>query len=494
MNKLSFTQKVGIFIVSTSVLVIGLLLGLFFQIREFYSTAEYYSRANKLEELNARIKKNPNDAASYAKRGKLRYYDEAYDKALNDYDDAILLDPKNAEWYQERAKIWSRKDDHKKAIADLTKSIELKPNEDSLFARGEEYRETHEPLKALADFDRALELGYKPRVQALVEKAGVFKDNGDIDKAIDVYNVAVKEKFEPFTSDDAFEELSKLKIAKGDFAGAMSVLDQFVQKAPDDDDAYERRAVLHTALAQNDQASDDYKSVAKCITHDIAEYDPQKDGYYFQRRGEAWKKAGKEKEAVADFKKALELYKNASERNDRSIAELFELLGDKSAASKVRLEQIKVFTVKISKDPEDADLFHDRAGLYDDNGSLEAAYKDYSQALKLDPKSSDYKGHVAQALLEKKQYDAATVLLRELLKDDLKVSSSWCNLAEILGLAGHQDEALDAANKAIALDATNASAYYFKHKVLKSKGDEKAARICYQQAIALGYEEDADTQ
>jgi tetratricopeptide (TPR) repeat protein len=86
-----------------------------------------------IEELTQAIRRDPDDAEAYYRRGDTYYRQGNYDKAIEDYSQAIRLDPGNAEYYHSRGMAYSQTDEMEQfitpdeAIADFEAVLRIKP-------------------------------------------------------------------------------------------------------------------------------------------------------------------------------------------------------------------------------------------------------------------------------------------------------------------------------------------------------------------------------
>jgi tetratricopeptide (TPR) repeat protein len=104
----------------------------------------------------------------------------AYDRALDDYDEALKLDPANAQALNERGVIWLLKGNFDHAINDLTDAIRLNANSaDTFYNRGCAYLQRVDARSALADFDQAIKLSSNTQI-ASTSAASITKfSSGD---------------------------------------------------------------------------------------------------------------------------------------------------------------------------------------------------------------------------------------------------------------------------------------------------------------------------
>jgi len=102
---------------------------------------------------------NPKGAAELVARGDDRLASKEYDKALDDYTEALRLDRNCAAAYVARGRAWAKKHYRDREIADLTEAIKLEPNNATYrVARAESWTAQGMHKPAMADYDDALRL------------------------------------------------------------------------------------------------------------------------------------------------------------------------------------------------------------------------------------------------------------------------------------------------------------------------------------------------
>jgi tetratricopeptide (TPR) repeat protein len=105
-----------------------------------------------------------NRAVARVSRGLAFKVKRAYDRAIDDYDEALKLNPADALAFHERGVIWLLKGDFDRAIGDFTDSIRLNAEyADTFYNRGHAYLQRGDARLALADFDRAITLDSNAR-------------------------------------------------------------------------------------------------------------------------------------------------------------------------------------------------------------------------------------------------------------------------------------------------------------------------------------------
>jgi tetratricopeptide (TPR) repeat protein len=116
-------------------------------------------------------------------RGDEKFAKKNYDKAIEDYTEAIRLNPKYWSPYYGRGVAYYWKKNYDKAIKDYTEAIRLNPkNASAYIALGDSYSQRGNYDKALSDYAEAVRLNPKDtvaqnRMTALAKKVSDIKAN-----------------------------------------------------------------------------------------------------------------------------------------------------------------------------------------------------------------------------------------------------------------------------------------------------------------------------
>jgi len=141
-----------------------------------------------------------------------------FQKALSDYNTALLLDPTYAVGYNNRGNIQARLGDLDAAIADHSQAVEIDPDyADAWYNRGADYEEFGDLLSAVEDYSRALEAD-GDYTQALVARAAARCELGEVEGAVEDRMELVERGF--FSARDLQEYLA----ATGYYDGAIDGL------------------------------------------------------------------------------------------------------------------------------------------------------------------------------------------------------------------------------------------------------------------------------
>ena len=312
-------------------LFLFLTIGLFFACggKEDKVKFEEMSESEKISYLNAKIRKEPNNADLFFKRSETLFKKGELTEAYSDIEKAILIDKKKVEYHVLKADILFTQGDTDLAFSALQTAKEvdgkyieayLKSAELSLYLK--DYEKTMFDVKQAIILDKLNPTAYFLRGWAL-------KEQGDTINAVKDYQKAKELKSD---YEQAYEELGILYAQKGD-ALAIEYLNSTININPKNYSAMYILALFyqeHNAIAQaldtyqkllevkpdhadalhnvgyiNLVEKQDYDIAIECFNSAI-----KVDTLFWQAylsRAEAYEKKGETAKAKADFQKAEEL-------------------------------------------------------------------------------------------------------------------------------------------------------------------------------------------
>lgn len=160
----------------------------------YYKGNEYYEKGaydKAIESYNTAIILNPNFPEAYFNRGLCYYNKKDYDKAIKDYTKAAELDPDNPVIYNNRGDAHYRKEEYDKAIMDYDKAISINPNYlKAYYNRGLAYAVLEDYDKAVEDFTKVIELD-PDFAEAYYVRGLAYEYLENYDKAIENYEKAL---------------------------------------------------------------------------------------------------------------------------------------------------------------------------------------------------------------------------------------------------------------------------------------------------------------
>ena len=178
-------------------------------------------------------KPSPTDARTYYHRGNTLYEKGDYDKAIEAYNTAIILNPTFSEAYFNRGLCHYNLKNFDKGIADYAKSAELDPKNPVIYNnRGDAYYRKQQFNEAIEDYERALALNPK-YLKAFYNRGLAYACLQDYEKAVEDFTEVVKlnSSFSEayHIRGLAYDYLNQLDKAIADYDKAIELNPQFTE-------------------------------------------------------------------------------------------------------------------------------------------------------------------------------------------------------------------------------------------------------------------------
>lgn len=138
---------------------------------------------------------------------------------------------------------------------------------------------------------------------------------------------------------------------------------------------------------------------------------------------------------------------------------------------------------RILSDPENADLFAERARFQESRDSVVAAEKDWRRAILLDPSRASYRIAMGDLYYRTVRWEKAEEELEEAIRLDPQSIEARLKLSELKLMTLHHEEAMELANEALRLDPQHAKGYFLKGWIHKETGDTGMAISSYRTAV-----------
>lgn len=155
---------------------------------EYFDLALKSSMANrKIEYFSKALELDPNLASAYEKRGMLYYFQEKYDKVIQDFENYTKLMPDDAEGYRMLGMGYLYKGTYVAAIATFSHALKVDPTLISaLCYRAEAYRRNGQDEEAIFESTRVIKLGGDPRIvaDAYITRAKAYSKIGQKEQAV----------------------------------------------------------------------------------------------------------------------------------------------------------------------------------------------------------------------------------------------------------------------------------------------------------------------
>jgi len=216
-----------------------------------------------IEAFSEAIMLDPNNTLAYRGRGDACRMKRQFDRAINDCNEAIRLDPNYARAFCTRGAAYCGKGQYDQAISDCNEAIRLDPNNARAYAfRGDAYQGKGQ-YDQISDFSEAIRLDPN-YAWAYTKRAEIYKLKGQIDKAISDYNEAIG--LNP--SAQAYGGRGEAYMMKGQFDQAISDLSEAIRLNPNDFVSYMSRGLTYRDKGQNDKAIMDFEKVINLGTNE----------------------------------------------------------------------------------------------------------------------------------------------------------------------------------------------------------------------------------
>jgi tetratricopeptide (TPR) repeat protein len=372
------------------------------------------------------LQSDSGNASLYNNRGLVYFKLKEYKKALSDYNKAIILKPDFAVAYCNRGLAHfksarapgaaDRDKAYNRAILDFTKAIEFDPKHvDAYYNRGLCYNKSFMGInydagkpfaseaedafqRALADFDKALELDPSYALAFAGKGSAYYRHGGEYNKAIAEFTKALKLKDE-IAKRWGNEALAGVYANTGRNYTGLQGVNELEKAASCFDKAAELGKLGHGAwvyglLRNYNKALEFRNKRIHLIENDPDSKDHKRIGSAYAARGKTYYLLGQYDKARADFNKALA--SGSPDRHGYSNAKVHRFLGKinlktgkEQDAKKEFNKAITLYTDKTGSRIKSvaASAYSDRGRCYFNLGVYDKAISDLEKAIALNAPS-----------------------------------------------------------------------------------------------------------
>ena len=406
--------------------------------------AESYTRCLELD---------PNDDEAYVARGEAFCQNNSLERGLRDFSHALQLNPNCVPAYVGRAVVYAELEAWDQALADFSSAIERNPDSSKLRARRGQIQLIRDEYSAAADdLDEAIRLdphseeAYVSR--AIVRRNLAVKEGEDdwLRRAIDDWDAAIH--INPKNPTNYVRKAELLLMATADPSEVIAVCDAALAIGDEDTAAYGLRAMAQLAMNRRAEAlSDSTKAIDSGA--DAAEI--------FVCRANASAGLGEFDSAIDDCFEALRL-------EPAHIGALF-LRGQLYLSRGEPDAAIHDFDTVIETAPEWPGPFVKRANAFRERDEWDRAIEDYTHALRLDESLSEAYFGRSCAYIELDREEEARQDLEACLRFDPNAGPAYFSRG-ILGLQeGDYDQAEADFSRVLELEPENAAAFFNRANV-----------------------------
>lgn len=303
--------------------------------------------------------------------------------------------------YNNRGTTYGTLGQYDKAIADFDRAIQLQVTDQSMTAmvyvnRGITFNKMNKYQQALADFNKAIEIDPK-NILAYNSRAAALGELGRYDEALGDHN-------------------------------------KCVEIDPNDEQTYVNRGLTYQLLGQYEQALVNYTKALEIDPNLVLGY---------VNRGSTLSSLGRYEDAIADLGRALEI------------------------------------------DPGYAQAYFNRGNIYDDMLDFNAALADYGRAIELDPDLAEAYANRGMIFYLLQKYDTALADIDRAIKINPNHAKAYYNRGRVYQDLHQYDVAVEDYTKAIEMDPNLGQAYDNRGMVLKKLGYLREALADFNQAIEI---------
>jgi tetratricopeptide (TPR) repeat protein len=242
-------------------------------------------------------------------RGWAYYRSGDYDRAIQDYNQAIDLKPDYSYAFNNRGLAYSAKHDYGRAIQDYDEAIHLKPDYAlALNNRGFAYSGKGDSEQAIRNFDQAITLR-GDSADTFYNRGRVYAGQGNFDRAIKDYSQAIRLKPDYL---DAFKERSEAFMYKHEYEKALRDISSAIELQPRDAEAISSRDSLYYQQG-------DYKTAIRDF--DTAIQLKPENTFTFWLRAAAYYDSGDYVAAIRDYNQVIN---QQPEINIKNVGEIYQ--------------------------------------------------------------------------------------------------------------------------------------------------------------------------
>jgi tetratricopeptide (TPR) repeat protein len=203
----------------------------------------------------------------------------------------------------------------------------------------------------------------------------------------------------------------------------------------------------------------------------------KKDMVLFRLLGESYGQKGDYDQAIATYKKAIEINPEYDQvYYNMGIA--YDEKGDFDQAIAAYKNAIKI-------NPEFNQAYNNMGSAYDEKGDYDQAIATYKNAIKINPEFDQAYNNMGSAYDGKGDYDQAIAAYKKAIEINPELDQAYYNMGIAYGNKGDYDQAIAAYKKAIEINPEDDQAYFNMGNSYSIKGDYDQAIAAYQKALEI---------
>jgi len=406
--------------------------------------------------------------------GSAYFYLGRYEDAIKAYQQAITLDPQFADSWNGLGNVYANLGDYDKALYAYQQAIALAPK------LAQPWNGLGNVYADLGDYDKAL-YAYQQAIVLEPQNALLWNNLGNLYRTLGYYNKAIQAYWKAIELDP---KLAEPWNGLGNLYYNLKLYEEAIT-------AYQRAILLAPNLAiswnglGNAYANLGYRYYKDALSayQRAIDLDPQYSSPW-NGLGNVYYAMGRYNEAIASYKKALEL-PDIKGRPASVHTLAWNGLGNVYYAMGHYNEALDAYLKAIDLDPKLAYPWNGLGNVYYDLRRYNEAIQAYQQAIALDPKFAHPWNGLGIVYYDLGRYDEAIQAYKKAIALDPNLAAPWNGLGNVYWVMGRYNEALDAYQRAIALDPKLVYPWEGLGNVYYILDRTDEAIQAYQQAIAL---------
>ena len=424
---------------------------------------EVLKRAIEQYEQIARLE--PNSADNHILLGRLYRVANDMPKAESEFKAAVKLQPGSEEAVTLLAYLYNDEGDAKKATEVLTAVPDADRTSKLYAALGFTYEQQHRYKDAVQAYRSAVDLD-KDNLEAMRGLAQNLLNDGQPDAALEQYKAIVDA--DPHDA-QSYLHMAELYRKTGNFDKAIEALKKADSEVQDSLEVPYNLAVIYQAQGKYDEAAKTLEGLIKKTEKSDGKYqsgERNNRSVFFERLGSIYRDQNKTQEAVATFRRMLDLGDDSAERGYQQIIDTYRDARDWKNATAVAQEA-------VNRLPNDRNMKLVLAGQLADSGQPDAALAQAKSLLKGNNEDREIYIALAQMYSRLKRWPEGEESIKKAEQLSVKPEDKqYVNfiLASMYERQKKYDEAEETFKRVIANDPNNAVALNYLGYMLADRG------------------------
>ena len=158
---------------------------------------------------------------------------------------------------------------------------------------------------------------------------------------------------------------------------------------------------------------------------------------------------------------------------------------EKSTENMSDEEKLEIINIRLKKNPKDAELLYDRAGIYVNLERYNDAIVDLTKAIEIKPDKKEYHALIGDTYFRLGDMEHSYKSFEQVVRLDPKNKEGYMKLGEIAFYSKDYDRAMEHLSKVTADDPNNQTALFMKGFIYKETEDTAKAAFYFRKVIDL---------